>query len=87
MRQRMEMAQLTGMAAMSSSMDDLRRALEEGLHRPVVDETGLTGRYDFRVRGEARTTEEFLDMLRDQAGLRVAPERRNLEMTVLRPRE
>jgi uncharacterized protein (TIGR03435 family) len=87
MRQQMELAQLTGMAAMGSSMDDLRRALEDGLHRPVVDETGLTGRYDFQVRGEARTTEKFLNMLRDQVGLQVAPGQRSLEMTVVRRRE
>jgi uncharacterized protein (TIGR03435 family) len=66
MRQRMELAQWTGMAAMGSFMDQLRLALEDELHRPVVDETGLTGRYDFQVRGEARTTEEFLEMLRNQ---------------------
>ena len=30
-------------------MEAKRRALEEGLHRPVVDETGLTGFYDFQV--------------------------------------
>jgi uncharacterized protein (TIGR03435 family) len=84
-RQAMAMAQLVGMAAISSSMDDFRRMLEEGLLRPVVDETGLTGYYDFQVQGEAQTTEEFLAMLRDQLGLIVTPARRSIEMIVVRP--
>jgi uncharacterized protein (TIGR03435 family) len=84
-RQAVAMAQLVGMTIISSSMDDFRRALEEGLHRPVVDETGLTGYYDFQVQGEARTTEEFLAMLRDQLGLLVTPARRGIEMIVVRP--
>jgi uncharacterized protein (TIGR03435 family) len=87
MRQRMPLAQLTGLAATGGSMDELRHALEEGLHRPVVDETALAGRYNFHVRGKARTTEQFLEMLRDQAGVSVAPGSRSLEIIVLRPRE
>jgi uncharacterized protein (TIGR03435 family) len=84
-RQAMAVAQLVGMTAFSSSMDDFRRALEEGLHRPVIDETGLTGYYDFQVQGEAQTTEEFLAMLRDQLGLLVTPARHSIEMVVVSP--
>ena len=83
-RQAMAMAQLTGMTGISSSMEDFRRALEEGLQCPVVDETELTGNYDFQIRGEARTTQEFLAMLRDELGLVVAPARRSVEMVVVR---
>ena len=83
-REAMAMAQLVGMTALSSSMDDFRRGLEEGLHRPVIDETGLTGFYDFQVKGEAQTTEEFLAILRDQLGLLVTPVRRSIEMIVVR---
>jgi uncharacterized protein (TIGR03435 family) len=84
-RQAMAMAQLVGMTALSSSMDDFRRALEEGLHRPVVDETGLTGFYDFKVQGEAQTTEEFLAMVRGQLRLLVRPAHRSIEMIVVWP--
>lgn len=80
----MAMAQLVGMSAISNSMDEFRRALEDGLHRPVVDETGLTGIYDFKVKGEARTTEEFLGMLRDQLGLVVTPGRRSIGVLAVR---
>jgi uncharacterized protein (TIGR03435 family) len=84
-RQAMAMAQLVGLTATSSSMDDFRQALEGGLHRPVIDETGLTGFYDFQVKGEAQTTDEFLAMLRDQLGLIVTPARRGVEMIVVQP--
>jgi uncharacterized protein (TIGR03435 family) len=84
-RQAMAMAQLVGLTAVSSSVDDFHRALEEGLQRPVVDQTGLTGVYDFQVGGEAHTTEEFLSMLRDQLGLLVTPARRSIEIIVVRP--
>jgi len=84
LRQSMAIAELTSMTALSSSMDDFRRALENGLHRPVVDETKLAGVYDFKVQGEAQTTEEFIGMLRDQLGLVLTPTRRSIEMTVVR---
>jgi len=84
-RQAMAMAQLTGMSAVSSSMDDFRRALEDGLHRPVIDETGLDGYYDFKLAGEAHSTDEFLRMLREQLGLVVTSARRSIAMIVARP--
>jgi uncharacterized protein (TIGR03435 family) len=87
LRRSMATAELTAMTALSSSMDDFRRALEDGLHRPIVDETKLTGIYDFKIEGEAQTTEEFLGMLRDQVGILLTPTRRSIEMTVVQPVE
>jgi hypothetical protein len=55
----------------------------EGLQRPIIDETNLEGTYDLEVHGNARTTEEFLVMLRDQLGL-ILPEHRNIEMPAIR---
>jgi uncharacterized protein (TIGR03435 family) len=83
-RRSMATAELTAMTALSSSMDEFARALEDGLHRPIVDETKLTGIYDFKVEGEARTTEEFLRMLRNQLGIALTPTQRSIEMTVVR---
>jgi uncharacterized protein (TIGR03435 family) len=83
-RQAMAMAQLTGMTALSSSMDDFCRALEEGLHSPVLDETGLTGLYDFSVQGDAQETGEFLNLLRNQLGLVLTSTERSIEMTIVR---
>jgi len=48
-------------------------ALEDGLHRPIADETKLTGICDFKIEGEAQTTEEFLGIPRDQLGILLTP--------------
>ncbi len=84
-RQAMAMAQLTTISAISSSMDDFRRALEDGLHRPVIDETGLDGYYDFKLAGETHSTDEFLSMLHEQLGLVVTSARRSIAMIDVRP--
>jgi uncharacterized protein (TIGR03435 family) len=86
-RSRMAAVELKARIAGSSSMDEFSRALEEGLHRPVINETGLAGSYDFQVQGEPRSTEEFLDMLRDQSGIALTPTRRDIEVIVVRPVE
>jgi uncharacterized protein (TIGR03435 family) len=86
-RSRMAAAESKARIAVSSSMDEFSRALEDGLHRPVIDETGLAGIYDFQIQGDPRSTQEFLDMLRDQLGIVLTPTRRNIEMIVVRPVE
>jgi uncharacterized protein (TIGR03435 family) len=64
----------SGVAISSISIDgrtvaDFCRTLEEGLDRPVVDETHLTGRYDFEVKQGDRTQGEFFALLAGQLGL------------------
>ncbi len=59
--------------------------LEEGLNRPIVDETNMKGRYDLAVRGEAGAPEDFLQRLREQLGLVLTAARRDIEMLVVRP--
>jgi len=77
-------AAMSAVAAENASMADFLRALEDGLHRPIINETNLTSTYDFEIHGNARSTEEFLGMLRDQLGLVLTPEHRNVEMLVVR---
>lgn len=60
------------------------RELQRGLDRKIVDETHLTGHYDFKVVRGDRTRDEFFDMLREQLGLRIAPEQRDVTMLVVR---
>ncbi len=76
---------ITSISAQNASLNDFRLALEGHLDRPIVDETKLTGRYDLAVKGEAKTTEEFFDMLRDQLGLVLTPSQRSIEIVVVRP--
>jgi uncharacterized protein (TIGR03435 family) len=61
--------------------------LESGLDRPVVDETGLSGKFPFRVKGSEIPANDFLERLRDQVGLVVTRAQRNVEIVVVRPRE
>lgn len=75
---------MSNIAARNTDMADFRRALEDGLGRPIIDETKLDGSYDLVIHGNAHSTEEFLGMLRDQLGLVLTREHRNIEMLVIR---
>jgi uncharacterized protein (TIGR03435 family) len=66
------------------TIEDFCKELERGLDRKVVDETHLTGRFDFDVVRGDRTLDEFFDMLREQLGLAVTPEQRDVPMLVVR---
>lgn len=79
-RQAMETAQLIGASAFSSTVDEFCRELERGLHHPVINETGLTGYYDFKIQGTAKTTDEFFRTMRDQLGLVLTATQRAVEM-------
>lgn len=83
LRQAMEMGQLVGMSAVSSSTDELCRALEDELHRPVINETELAGFYDFKLQGQAKSTGDFLRMMHDQLGLELTLRQRALNVTVI----
>ena len=80
----MKIAAMSSISAENSDMEGFRLALEDGLGRPILDETRLDGTYDLEVRGNARSTEEFLGMLRDQLGLVLTPEHRSIEMLVVK---
>jgi uncharacterized protein (TIGR03435 family) len=75
---------ILNISASNSTVDDFRRTLEEGLDRPIIDETGMKDKYDLEVRGKARSNEDFVEMLRNQTGLILAESRRCLEMLVIR---
>ncbi len=83
MLSKIKFAAISAISAENISMEDFRRMLEDGLERLIIDETGLGGTYDLEVHGNARSTEELLSMLRDQLGLVLTPEHRNIEMLVI----
>ena len=75
---------LANINAFNTTMDDFRKTLERSFGRPVIDETGLEGVYDIEVQGDAKNTDEFIRMLREQAGLVLTPATRSVEMLVVR---
>jgi len=60
---------------------------EEILSGQVIDETGLVGIYGFELKERANTSEAFLQLLRDEAGLLIRRERRETSALVVRQRE
>jgi uncharacterized protein (TIGR03435 family) len=74
---------LSNISAGNATMDGFRQDLERGLGRPVIDETGLEGVYDLEVHGNAKNTEEFIRMLREQTGLVLTPATRSIEILTL----
>jgi uncharacterized protein (TIGR03435 family) len=69
------------------SMADLATALEVSLKMPVVDETGLTNRYDVNLRWQHYPKEvadaEMVRAVRQQLGLELEPAKRPVEMWVV----
>jgi uncharacterized protein (TIGR03435 family) len=66
--------------------DEFCHTLEFTLDRPVVNETDLKGEFVFRIEDSKGAENDFLERLRDQLGLVVAPSQRSVEMLVLEPR-
>jgi uncharacterized protein (TIGR03435 family) len=63
--------------------DEFCRILEAQLDRPVVNETGLDGEFEFRMRSAQGARNEFSEGLRDQLGLVITPAQRNVESLVV----
>jgi uncharacterized protein (TIGR03435 family) len=72
------------------TVDEFCAMLEHELDRPIVNETGLKGSFEFRVT-EPRLEEgklpphDFVQRLRDQLGLIVTEEQRNVDTLVFTP--
>jgi uncharacterized protein (TIGR03435 family) len=73
-----------GISISNGTMNEFCTTLEQGLDRPVVDETGLDGRYDIELLGGHTSTSELLQRLRMQLGLHLTPTRRDVTMLVVR---
>jgi uncharacterized protein (TIGR03435 family) len=67
-------------------VDRLCDLLESELRRPVVNETGLAGRYRFHVQTRAQSNDEFIGALQEQTGLVVTPGVRDVAMLVVQKR-
>ena len=64
----------------------LAGSLERTLGRPVLDETGLGGRYKIELTWDPQRPEDLPAAVREQLGLELAPARREVEVLVVRPK-
>ncbi len=71
------------MEAKGAGVDDLAVELEEWLGRPVVDETGLAGNYNFRVEVK-KVDQAELNKALAPLGLKLEAGRRRVEVTEVR---
>jgi uncharacterized protein (TIGR03435 family) len=74
--------------AENSTLADLASYLERVQKKPVLDETGLTNRYDLELKWEAKRGEEtnphtLIKAVREQLGLELTPARRTVEVLVV----
>ncbi len=74
-------AQLTGKSA---NLAFFSQVLEGRLNRPVLDETGLAGRFDLSLYWDAANPESAIRAVRDQLGLELTPARREIEVLVVK---
>lgn len=69
--------------SMDGTVDRLCEMLEEGVDRPVVNETQLEGEFKFHVKSSEKAANDFLEKLRDETGLVIGPGMRSVEVLVL----
>jgi uncharacterized protein (TIGR03435 family) len=74
----------TEITAHAANMGALASALEDSLSRPVIDETGLAGRYDFHVP-EAHSQEELFRLMESELGIAITETERQVEVLTVRP--
>jgi hypothetical protein len=60
---------------------------EEILGGQVIDESGLLGIYGFELNERVNTTEAFIRLLRDEAGLVITRQHREIPTLIVRKRK
>jgi uncharacterized protein (TIGR03435 family) len=78
---------LEGFAAHSVPFTFLVNWFEEILGGQVIDETGLPGIYGFELKERVNTLEALIQLLRDEAGLVITRERREIPTLIVRQRK
>jgi uncharacterized protein (TIGR03435 family) len=74
----------SGVSSGGITISDFRRTLEPDLDRVLLDETNLTGTYDFQI-GNYTNTADLFKLLHDQLGLVVTPAQRKVTVFAVRP--
>jgi uncharacterized protein (TIGR03435 family) len=73
-----------GIAASAGTIGEFRRTLEPDLDRLLVDETHLTGSYDFKIGNYANQAELFR-LMHDQLGISVTATQRKVTVLTVEP--
>lgn len=74
----------TGIAVEASTIGDFQRTLEPDLDRVLVDETRLSGSFDFTV-SKYSSQQQLFQLMQDKLGLVVTPAERNVTVLTVRP--
>jgi uncharacterized protein (TIGR03435 family) len=69
--------------AMGASVGVITNVVQFVLREEVLDETGLTDRYDFDLKWDANQPTSLINAIREQLGLELVAGRRNLEHLVV----
>jgi len=72
--------------SIDGTADEFCHTLEAQLDRPVVNETNLEGKYEFRLESREGPENDFLERLHDRLGLVITPAPRQIETLVFEPR-
>lgn len=75
-----------GVEVDGGTIADFRRTLEPDLDRVLIDETNLTGNYDFKI-GSYADKDALFQLLRDQLGVVVRPAERKVTIIKVRPHD
>jgi len=66
-----------------TTMAEFARMIEGVVNHPVIDESGLDGRYDIEVSGPHNSVDAFIAALQREAGLTLTRATREIEMIVV----
>jgi len=61
----------------------IARTIAASAHAPVVDETGLTGKYNAKFNAGMRDIDSLIKAVRENLGLELKPEARKMKVLVV----
>jgi len=81
--------QVYGIGAQGMPLDDFAQQISRQLGTPVVNKTGLNGRYDFNLhwsdgKGSSNASEpSLIDAVQEQLGLKLEPQKAPMQVLVI----